>query len=93
MVKKHRDCTTCIVYCNMLHDRSGISKCGLGFECYEDFEQRGGMLKVAVHPVNDECEKVPKPRNKKQFVETTASLGIVWDIEEVVGISEYGRMF
>ena len=92
MVRKHRDCTTCIAYCNMLHDKSGDYKCGLGFECYEDFEQGGRMLKVAVHPVNDECEKVPKPRSKKEFVETAASLGIEWDIEDVVNISEFGRV-
>ena len=85
--KKRRDCIDCIGYCNMRFGEGDC--CGLGFEVEESLEERGGMLAVAVHPYEDACEKIVQPRSKEEFVMTAASLGIDWDINEVMSVEEY----
>lgn len=39
----------------------------------------------------DACEKVKI--SKKEFVKTAAMFGIEWEINEVVSVEEFGKMF
>ena len=86
-IKKHRDCEDCIAYYNMLGCRE--YRCGLGFQVAEEIEtddlQRWHLF---VRPYQDECEGVPQPKTKEEFVETARMLGIDWDIDEVVELGE-----
>lgn len=86
--RKRRDCGKCIAYCNML---DGVNyTCGLGFEVSEDMERgRNGSMKIVPRPFEDKCESIPQPKTKEDFVRTAASLGIEWDIEDVMSIKEF----
>ena len=85
--RKRRDCLKCIAYYNM---RSFDYKCGLGFEMSEDLEPgRNGRMKLKTRPYEDRCKDIPQPMTKEDFVKTAATLGIEWDIEEVMSIDEY----
>ena len=85
--KQHRDCEDCIAYYNMLGGRE--YRCGLGFQVSEEIEtderQRWCMY---VRPYQDECEVVPLPKTKEELVETARTLGIDWDINEVLDLGE-----
>lgn len=41
-----------------------------------------------VRPYQDECESVPQPKTKEEFVIAARSLGIEWDIDEVLDLGE-----
>ena len=85
--KQHRDCEDCIAYYNMLGGKE--YRCGLGFQVAEEIEtdelQRWHMY---VRPYQDECEIVPQPKTKEELVMTARSLGIEWDIDEVLDLGE-----
>ena len=85
--KQHRDCEGCIAYYNMLGDKE--YRCGLGFQVAEEIEtdelQRWHMY---VRPYQDECEIVPQPKTKEEFVMTARSLGVEWDIDEALDLGE-----
>lgn len=87
--KRRRDCTKCIAYGNMLYSRGDC--CGLGFEVMEDLEESRGGWKVIVHPVEDKCESIKLPKSKEEFVKTAGSLGIQWDIEDVICAEDYEK--
>ena len=87
--KKHRDCTECIAYCNILGGEE--YKCGLGFEVSEEIEGGYGTWEVIVKPYNDGCRDVDLPQTKEEFVRTVASLGIEWDLDEVVDSKDTKR--
>ena len=84
--RKERDCRECMAYYNMLGDED--YRCGLGFRVAEDIEGGYGPWTVRVHPVENECESIEIPETKEGFVETAASLGIEWDIDDVLIIEE-----
>ena len=85
--KKDRDCLECMGYCNMLDDDD--YSCGLGFEISEEAEGGYGTWSVAVRPLDNKCEVIELPKTKEEFVRTAASLGIEWDIEDVLTVEEY----
>lgn len=86
--KKRRSCIDCIGYCNMLGGRD--YRCGFGFEVEEAIEGGYGTWEVTVHPFEDKCEVLAEiPETAEGFVETAASLGIDWDIDDVVTVEEY----
>ena len=86
-VKQHRDCKNCIAYYNMLGGRE--YRCGLGFRVAEEIEtddlQKWHMY---IRPYQDECESVTQPKTKEELVETARTLGIEWDIDEILDLGE-----
>ena len=85
--KQHRDCESCIAYCNMLGGRE--YRCGLGFQVSEEIEtDERQRWRMYVRPYQDECEVVPQPKTKEEFVKTARTLGIDWDIDEVLDLGE-----
>ena len=47
-------------------------------------------MEVTVHPLEDKCEALAEiPETVEEFVETAVSLGIDWDIDDVVTVEEY----
>ena len=64
-------------------------RCGLGFVVEEIIEGGYGSWEVLVQPYNDECEKVSLPKTKEEFVRTATTLGIEWDIDDVISIEEF----
>jgi hypothetical protein len=86
-VKQHRDCESCIAYYNILGGRE--YRCGLGFQIAEEIEtddlQRWHMY---IRPYQDECEGVPQSKTKEELVATARTLGIEWDINEVLDLGE-----
>ena len=85
--KQHRDCENCIAYYNMLGGRE--YRCGLGFQVAEEIEtdelQRWHMY---VRPYQDECEVVPQPKTKEELVMTAKTLGIEWNIDELLDLGD-----
>ena len=85
--KQHRDCENCIAYYNMLGGRE--YRCGLGFQVAEEIEtdelQRWHLY---VRPYQDECEVVPQQKTKNEFVTTARTLGIDWNIDEILDLGE-----
>lgn len=41
-----------------------------------------------IRPYQDECEGVPQPKTKEELVATARTLGIEWDINEVLDLGE-----
>ena len=41
-----------------------------------------------VRPYQDECEVVPQPKTKEELVMTAKTLGIEWDIDELLDLGE-----
>ncbi len=80
--KKRRDYSKCIAYNNMLKGED--YKCGLGFDVVEAVEKRNGHLKVVAYPDENACDTVKQPFTKEEFVNIAETLGIKWDIGEVV---------
>lgn len=85
-IKRERDCTECIAYCNMLGGEE--NKCGLGFKVVEDCEGGYGTWSVVVHPYKNSCSTIELPSTKEEFVEAAAKLGIEWDINEVTDFDD-----
>lgn len=83
--KKRRNCIDCIEYYNLL--RGSDYRCGFGFEIAETIDDGHGTLTVAVHPLEDKCEVLSViPKTREGFIKTAASLGINWDINDVVTV-------
>ena len=83
---RRRSCGNCIGYCNMLHGRD--YRCGLGFEIEETFDRISKGMAIGIHPYQDACTVIPKPRTKEEFVRAAADRGIEWDIQDVYLPSE-----
>ena len=41
-----------------------------------------------VRPYQDECEVVPQPKTKEELVMTAKTLGIKWNIDELLDLGE-----
>lgn len=86
--KKRRNCIDCMGYCNMLG--GGDYRCGLGFEIEELIEGGYGTWGVSAHPFEDKCVILKElPNTREAFVEIAASLGLNWDIDDVLTVEEY----
>jgi len=84
--EKTRDCTKCIAYCNKLGGEENL--CGLGFEVEEKIECGYRSWDVLIRPHDDKCEKISLPKNIEEFVETTKTLRIEWELDEVISVEE-----
>ena len=86
--RQRRDCETCIAYYNMLGGTN--NRCGLGFRVVESAETDDlGQWDGFFRPYEDECEIVAQPKTKEELVETSRTLGIEWDIDEILDPKEH----
>lgn len=65
------------------------NKCGFGFHVVEDLEAGKRCWKVVVFPYEDACRSIELPRTKEEFVKTAESLGIEWDINNVLDLDDF----
>lgn len=66
----------------------GENLCGLGFEVAEKIECGYGSWDVVIRPHDDKCEIISLPKNIEEFVETARTLGIEWELDEVISVEE-----
>lgn len=85
--KQRRDCDNCIAYCNML---GGLdNRCGLGFRVVDEVEtDELQQWHCYLRPFEDECEAVPQPETKEEFIEIARQLGIEWKPDEVYDLKD-----
>ena len=46
---------------------------------------------VVIRPRDNKCEKLSLPKTKEEFVETAKTLGIEWELDEVINVEEAGE--
>ena len=65
------------------------NECGLGFNVIEDAEGGDGSWNAVVFPYEDACNSIKQPLTKEEFVKTAETLGIEWNIDEVMDLDDY----
>ena len=76
-----------IAYYNMLGGRE--YRCGLGLQVAEEIEtDEMQRWRLYFRPYQDECEVVLQPKTKDELVMTARTLGIEWNIDELLDFDE-----